>query len=352
MLGDEVPEEIILAAGMVPVRLWGKSGDRPHADTYLEASFGAVWRGYFESLVSEETSRLIDHLVLSNSSDIIQKLYYYLLQLKKIEPERHLPVPTYVDYWLANRDFRSQERNWKETEKFLNQMETWANRRISDKDLSEAIGLCNEHKGALRQLSSLRYGKKSKITGSEALTIVGGSFYLDKKEAAKLIRSLVQEAQEWPETQAVRCFYTGSLQDTPEVYLLMEEGGLNVVSEDKIFGDRYMDMDTDPSLSPLMAVSRRYHYRFPGSERSFTSDRAESLPRRAEETGAEGIVVFMNKNDESYIWDLPRQKKELDKLGIKVLVIENQKYPLDDKPGLLERFKAFAEEVKRGRDHA
>jgi benzoyl-CoA reductase/2-hydroxyglutaryl-CoA dehydratase subunit BcrC/BadD/HgdB len=351
ILGDEVPEEIILAAGMVPVRLWGTPGSRSNADKFLETSFGAVWRGYFEAITTEETSHFMGHLVLSNSADIIQKLYYYLIQLEKIEPDRLLPALYYVDYWLTSRDFRSQERNWKETEKFLKQMEIWANRQISEKDLSHAVGLYNAHRAALKQLSTLRYGKNCRLTGSEAMNIIGGSFYREKKEAAELVRVLTEEVKEWPVVEAVRCFYTGSVQDTPELYLLMEEAGLNVISEDKIFGDRYMDADADASLPPLRAISDRYQNRFPSSERSLSSSRSQCLPRRAAETGAEGMVVFMNKNDESYIWDLPRQKVELDKLGIKVLVIENQSHPLKDKPGLIEHFRTFAEETYQGRHH-
>ena len=347
MLGDEVPEEIIMAGGCIPIRLWGYEGDRPNANKYLEVSFGALWRGLFESVLSDENADLMTHLVLSNSSDIIQKLYFYLLQIKKIEPERKLPEITYVDYWLVNKEFRTQERNWKETEKFRKTIEGWSGKSITDDDLSRAIRLCNEYKAALRKFSALRYGTDCRISSSEAHTVIAGSFFMDKAEAVKLLNALIEEAGNWPKVEGVRCFYTGSLQETPTLYSLMEESGLNIISEDKIFGDRYSDLDADTDISPIGAISDRYHKRFPSSERSLIKDRALSLPQRAAETGAEAVVVFMNHNDESYIWDLPRQKIELDKLGIKILTVENQYYPLRDTDELLKTFGNFAESVRK-----
>jgi len=348
MLGDEVPEEIIIAGGFVPVRLWGQCGPRPNADKYLEVSFGSLWRGFFESAVSGEYAGIKDYLVLSNSSDIIQKLYYYLIQLKKIEPGRKLPEIAYVDYWLVDTGYRAQERNWKETAAFLKTVESWSGNRISDRALADAVRLCNEYKSVLRDFSRLRRCPNSRINGSEAQTVISGSFYLEKKEAIEVIRTLTREAENWPEVRNTGCFYTGSLQETTEVSNLMEDSGLNIISEDKIIGDRYSDIDTDPDLSPIRAISNRYHLRFPSSERSYIKDRAESIPKRVAEVGAKAVVVFMNHNDESYIWDLPRQKAELNKMGIDILTVENQYQPLRNKEKLLETFKNFARSVNKG----
>lgn len=346
MMGDDVPEEVIMAAGMLPVRLCGYHGPRPNADKYLEISFGAQWRGLFEAILNDEYTGMMDYLVLSNSSDIIQKLYYYLIEFKRMEPERKLPVIDFVDYSLLTKDFRSQERNWNETKEFIARVEGWCGRKISDEDLAGAIKVCNEYKKALRSFSALRYGKDSRVTGSEALTAIAGSFYLDKARATELLKQLAKEAESWPEAPGEGVLYTGSMQETIEVYELMEEAGLNVITEDKLFGDRYADCDTDVSLPPVRAISSRYHNRFPSSERAFIKERAICIPERIKEVGAEGMVIFMNHNDESYIWDFPKQKEALKKLGVPVLMVEDQYYPLKNKEELSRKFAGFARTLK------
>lgn len=349
MMGDDVPEEVIMAAGMLPVRLCGYYGPRPNADKYLEISFGAYWRGLFEAVLNEEYAGMMDYLVLSNSSDILLKFFYYLTELKRMEPERKLPVIEFVDYSLFSKDFRSQEHNLRETREFIAKVEGWCGRKISDEDLAEAIRVQNEYKRALRAFSALRYGKESRVMGSEALTAIAGSFYLDKPKATELIKQLTKEAEKWPRVENVRVLYTGSMQETTEVYELMEDAGLNVITEDKLFGDRYADSDTDPGMPPVRAIASRYLNRFPSSERAFIKERAAFIPERVREVGAEGMVIFMNHNDESYIWDFPKQRDVLKKMGIQTLMIEDQYYPLRDREELSRKFSSFARTVKGGR---
>ena len=348
MLGDDVPEEIIMAGGMIPVRLCGYYGPRPDADKYLEISFGALWRGLFETVMNGEYSDMMDYLVLANSSDLIQKLYYYLIEIKRTEPSRKLPVIEYVDYLLMHKDFRSQERNLTETKEFVEKVEKWCGKKITDEALTEAIKVCNEYKQALRAFSALRYGADCRINGSEALTAIAGSFYLDKKKATAIIKQLTKDAESWPKVDALKVLYSGSMQETTEVYELMENSGINVVTEDKLFGDRYADVDTDLSITPLRAISSRYHNRFPSSERGTVKERAQCIPQRITEVGAEAVTLFMNHNDECYIWDYPKQKIELDKMGIKLLTIEDQYYPLRDKAELAVKLTQFAKTVKGG----
>ena len=348
MAGDDVPEEIIMAGGMIPVRLPGFSGSRPNADKYLEISFGDYWRGLFESIMNGENSDIMDYLAFSNSSDLIHKLYHYLVQIRKIEPERKLPDFHFIDYWLVERDFRSQERNLRETGDFLKTVESWSGREITESDLVRAIELCNDHKAALKQFSALRRGEECRITGSEALTVITGSFYMDRKTAADLIRQVTEDAENWPRVEAVRCLYTGSAQENADVYRLMENCGLNMVTEDHVMGDRYADCETDASLPPLRAVSARYHNRPASSERGTVKERSVYIPRLAAEAGAEAVVVFMNHNDESYIWDLPKQKLELDKAGIRILTVEDQYCPLKEQDKLMETLTDFAVSLKEG----
>jgi benzoyl-CoA reductase/2-hydroxyglutaryl-CoA dehydratase subunit BcrC/BadD/HgdB len=256
-----------------------------------------------------------------------------------------LPIIHYIDYSLVTKDFRTHERNLQETKEFIKQVETWSGRIIKNDDLIGSIKIVNEYKQALRDFSALRYGPNSRITGTEAITAIAGSFYLEKDKATTLIRQLAKEAETWDEVKAIKVFYTSSMQENTEVYELFEDCGLNVVSEDKIFGDRYSDRDTDLNISPVNAISKRYHYRYPSSERGTIKERGNFIPQRVTEVGAQALVIFMNHNDESYIWDFPKQKIELIKLGIPVLIIEKQCYPLKNKTILAEKFNEFAKSI-------
>lgn len=340
MLGDDVPEEVILAADLVPVRLTGHQGDRPNADRYLEVSFGAQWRGCFETLTNGSCDGLVAHAVLSNSSDLIQRLYYYLLQLRRIEPGVRIPELYYLDYSLMVKEFSAQERNLRETRELIGTLEQWSGKAVTRESLSQAITLCNEHRRAVRELAALR--RKGQMLGSEALTAIGGSFFVEKREAVRLLRELAEDVARWPKCGGRPVVYTGSMQENTTVYEMMETAGLNVIADDKLLGDRYADRDVDSDMDPVVAITQRYHLRSPSSERGFVRERAEYIPQLAAESGAEGLVIFMNRNDESYIWDFPKQRIKLEERKTPTMIIEDQDYPLRDETVLRARFAAFA----------
>lgn len=87
-LGCDVPDEFILAAGMLPVRVYAEVG-KPlvETDKYLEYAFDPVVRAQFEKIVDGTYDRQIDALAISNSTDVIIRIYLYLRELCRVEPE-------------------------------------------------------------------------------------------------------------------------------------------------------------------------------------------------------------------------------------------------------------------------
>ena len=70
-LGFDVPDELVIAAGMLPVQIYADP-DRPltETDKYLEHAFEPVVRAQFEKLVDGTCAGQIDYLAISNSTEI------------------------------------------------------------------------------------------------------------------------------------------------------------------------------------------------------------------------------------------------------------------------------------------
>ena len=345
--GYDVPEEIILAAGMLPFRVTGYyGGERKSAEKYLEYSFGAIWKGLWES-IAEDYAGLMDHLVFCSSSDMFLKLFYYFRTMQRLEPERPLPELKYLDYELVEHVFKSQERNERELRDLIETVEGWSGRKITEADLRGAIALCNNYRAALGEFSALRGRDDCRVTGSEALVVIGGSMFMERPEAIELIRAVTAAAKSWDKPEGERVYYVGSPQEIPEVYELAEANGLNIVGEDHDMGARMFDTQVRETIEPVSALAERLLNRMPSSEKGSIAARVKAIGEKLEETGADGFLTFMNNNDEAYVWDYPSIRKNvLEPRGIPSWTVQKQTWPLTEPEALAAQFREFAAAVK------
>ena len=345
--GYDVPEEIILAGGMLPFRVTGYyGGERKSAEKYLEYSFGAIWKGLWES-IAEDYAGLMDYLVFSSSSDMLLKLFYYFRTMQRLEPERPLPELRYLDYELVEHSFKSQERNERELRDLIESVEAWSGKKITADALREAIALCNEYRSALTEFSALRGKENCRVTGSEALVVIGGSMFMEKAEAIELIRAVTEAAKDWQSAEGARIYYVGSPQETTEVYEIAEANGLNIVGEDHDMGARMFDTQVRTDIEPVSALADRLLKRMPSSEKGTIANRVKAIGAKLLETGAEGFLTYMNNNDESYVWDYPSIRKNiLEPHGIPSDTVQKQTWPLTEPEALAAQFRSLAATVK------
>jgi len=341
--GCDVPEEVIIAGGMVPFPITGYyGGERPSAEKYLEYSFGCLWKGIWETIL-EDYKGMIDYLAFSSSQDLYLKIFYYLRALKKLEPERPLPQLCYMDLELIDHKMKAQVRNENEIKLFVKMVEEWSGKNISDDDLKNAIKLCNEYRKALYEFIELRKKANCRVLGSEALVVIGGSMFIDKAEATKLIKAVTASAKSWPEVKLARVYYAGTRQETTEVYEIAEANGCNIVGEDHDMGDRSFDTLVNEEYLPICALAERMFTRMPSSEKGSIKNRVKYLGMKVEDTTPDVFLTYMIVNDEAFVWDLPSVVKEvLVPKNIPAVNIEKQTWPLTDVEGMGKKFAEMA----------
>lgn len=340
--GVDIPEEMIIAAGMLPFPLTSYFGPRPSAEKYLEYSFGPVWKGMWQNLV-EEYKGLAKYIVFCSSSDMYLKLFNYVRTLRIYEPELGLPEPKYVDLELVDKVYKAQERNERELGYLQEQLEAWSGEKITEEKLLDAIKLCNEYRDALNAFAALRKADNCRVLGSEALVVIGGSMFMEKAEAIKLVKAVTEEAASWPLAEGNRVYYIGSVQESTEVYELAEEAGINFVGEDHYMGDRMYEHNVGTAYTAISALVERCMNRMPSSEKGRVRLRAEWVDKKLEETGAQALLTWMNKNDEAYVWDLKTLRDySLTPKGITDVTVDMQQWPLQNVEDTKAKFAILA----------
>ena len=347
-LGCDVPDEFLIAAGFLPVRVYADP-EKPlrQTDAYLEYAFDPVVRAQFEKIVDGTCADYMDALAISNSTDVIIRVYLYLRELKRVEPDKPIPPIDFID-WLFTRNRLHQVRNEHTLSLFRQTVEQWAGHPVTDEDILAAAKVCNENRQALREIGALRHGAEVRITGSEALVIIGSAFFMERSAHTALVKQVAAEAAGWPVVEGLRIFVTGSDQESTELYEKIEAAGAVVVGEDHNWGDRFYDRDYNTDYAPIRAVVDRYMLREFSSKKAFVSQRVDALNREVDAAGAEAVVFYTNIYEEAASWDYPSQKKSLEDRGIRTANFAKMQWPVEKNEGLQDALNAFVSESKGG----
>lgn len=343
--GCDVPDEIIIAAGMFPLRVCTDVNSRSHlAEKYI---------GNTNELIGSQIDRLIDgtytdiiqNLAISNSNAAIASIYEVIRDIARVFPELSTPPMTFIDLAFT-RYMYNQDRNVILYEEFRRTVEKWSGNYIKDGDLRAAIDICNEDRRAMRIFDELRNGEVSRVTGTEAMVVIGSSMFMDRKRHAQLVRELTEEAKDWPVIDAPRILVYGSDHEYLDFYKILEAAGAQPVFEDQNWGARHYDMDVSTEVLPIKGIAGRYMNRLHAANTSYVAERVEQMKHFIEKYKIDAVLFYMNKNDETVSWDYPSQKKCLEEMGIPSQVYFNQPFPIQNPEELQSKLAELVKAAK------
>lgn len=344
-MGCGVPEELLLAFDIasVPVCASGAK-ELKLSSEYLEYSFSPVAKVWFEKLINGTYKKELDYIVAADSEDVVNRLYYYLREIRRSIPELQVPEICMIDL-LFSRHLMYQIWNERAYERFIDQLRAWTGRDLDPAKLDGAIALCNAQRQALREFDRLRTGEHVKVTGAEALTVIGAGFFMDKAEHTALVKDVTEAAASWPEVTGPRVFYTGSVQEDTAVYDAIEAAGAVVVGEDHNWGARYYQRDTSTDLPPVKAIVDKYMLTAVTTQKGLVRERVEALVSGVQTANARAVVFYNNEYEEAASWDYPSQKEKLEELGIPHINFVKMKYPAAENGELQDRLNGFVQSI-------
>jgi benzoyl-CoA reductase/2-hydroxyglutaryl-CoA dehydratase subunit BcrC/BadD/HgdB len=322
-VGADVPVEVLTAAGYVPLRLAGdpaRAGDE--GDRYLGRGLDPVARSVLTLLLDGAYGPL-DALVVSRDCEASLRLFYAVRELHRIDPGTGLPPVHLVD--VLHLPHRSTTRYvLAKVRELRAQVGRWAGREITDDALAAAVAAHDRVRALLERVAALRRCEPARLTGTQALGIVGATTALPPERAAALLEALLE--QDLPEATGTRVFLTGSGHDHASVYTALEDAGLLVVGEDHDWGDllhhRRVDPPADPALLEL-ALAERYQHNGPSAPRASIRDRAAHCAAATRACGAEALLSYVRVHDDAPRWDFPAQRRET---GLPAALLAHQPY--------------------------
>ncbi len=317
-LCDYVPEELIHAAGLLPVRVSGVLKEIPvdDANAYLYTTTCSFVRTCFQ-LAYEKKYDYLDGFVVASNCDHARRLFDVW--------DRYIPTPyRYIISVPHTKLPQAQKFYERELRDFKKSLEDHFKVSIPENKLSESIKLFNLTRRNLRKLNGLRKEDSPKIMGSEVSKIMNACEKLPKERFNPMIESIIQEVVNTRrENNAnLRLMISGSVLNNANYVEFIEDQGCTVVIDDVCTGIRYWWDEVAEDKPPMEALACRYLTRFPCARMTPGEDRFKQVLEVTKEYKVQGVIQEMVRYCTPTAWERPWLRKSLEDADIPVLQLE------------------------------
>jgi len=310
-----VPEELIYAAGALPVRLLGGHQPQDVTGRHIFDMFCAYCRDVLSQGLLGKYD-YVDGIVFAHCCPHIRQTFESW--------RRHLPVRFSHLLWVPSRVETPYALDFylSQVEEFKHALEKWLGTPISERELAGAVEVYNLNRRLLRRLYELRRSHPPRVSGTTAMEIVLAAALMDKAEHNRLLSQFLEQPQDRA-LQGVRLMVLGSENDDVNIIRLIESLGSVVVIEDDCTGNRYFWNETTGGDALLRDIAARYLGKPPCPLRDIGPRRRPGyLLELAREYQVRGAVFLRQKFCDPHAWEIPVLQRLFQEQGIPTLALE------------------------------
>jgi bcr-type benzoyl-CoA reductase subunit C len=311
-----VPEEIIYAAGLLPVRLLGRTSVISGVDKHLQTYCCSHVRFFLEDYISGKYKDL-KGIFFAHTCDTMQSFYDIFRVNNPSLFVFNFNFPSRID---GNLPF---EYAMAEMKRFEYAVESFSGRKISSESLEDAIQIYNKNRELLGRLYRLHSQNPDLFPSVALYHTATASMFMDKKEINPMLQEFLSNAAASGLNSGKRkgLLLVGSININEEIYNIIDECGAFVADDDLCTGHRYFDGLVSGFSEE--AVLKRYFQKAHCPAKHLTNtSRGERILRLAKDSRAAGVLFIHLKFCDPHAFDYPYIKELLDKARIPSHMIE------------------------------
>ena len=313
-----VPEEILYAAGVLPVRILGSHEPQDLTEPHIFGMFCPFCRDclaqglkgrydYLDGVMIAQSCLHIRQAFTSWQKHVPVDFSYYLCMPHRVQSPRALPF--YVE----------------ELKVFKAKIEEWTGKKITDDELDKSIEIFNENRRLMHAVYDLRKSDNPPLSGEEAMEMIVADQMTDKAEHNEELKKLLGELpkRNTGRETGLRLMVLGSENDDIEFINMVESCGATFVIDDHCTGTRYFWNEVIPGDDRIEAIAARYIDRIPCPSKDWEErTRVQHIIKLAKDWNVDGAIVIQQKFCDPHEIDIPAIRKALDEIDIKNLFLE------------------------------
>lgn len=316
VLPPYAPEEIIYAAGCLPVGMWGAEKKEiskaraylpPFASSIAQSIMELELEGYYDNL---------DAVLFNVSSDT----------LKCMSDKWHGKSPVVVFTHPQNRKIAAAVPFLAEEYRLVKyKLEQILKVNITEEAMTNAIEVYNANRKAMREFCDLAAAHLDLINPSARHAVIKARWYMEKTEHTALVEELNGLLKAAPASafKGHRVVTTGLQVEPDDVLDIFAEFGFGIVADDVADESRQFRLDV-PQGSDAITRLAKWWQDFDGCP--FATDplkpRGQMIMDMVKKYKADAVIICMMKFCDPEEWDYPILAKEFDAAGIRHQMIE------------------------------
>lgn len=313
------PGEIVHAAGMVPMGLWGGKTEINQAKQYFPAFACSIMqaideyglKGTYKGLSAVVVPCMCDTLITMSQNwksgiKDIEMIPFVHPQNRKIEAG--------VKFLMA------------EYEHVKAKIEAIAGKEITEEELQASIAVYNENRLALQEFVELVSTHLNTVTPKMRSAVIKSGHFMLKEEHTALVKELNELLKAMPEEKfdGKKVYVTGIIYDDPEILDLMEENKLAIAYDNVAQETRQFATLVPEKGDTAMERLARQWQEIEGCTLAYDpyKKRGQMIIDQVKAHDIDGIIYALMKFCDPEEYDYPIIKKEFEDAGIPHLYLE------------------------------
>ena len=336
-----VPEELIIAAGMLPVRLaFGGEIEPAQAGEQFLKSYSCSYARSCLGYKIEKTNfyyNAVDAVCVAYTCDSMRRNQEYW--------ERYFGIPTFTLGITHTHDrFRSRPqaiayfRN--ELELLRRRLGEFSGKEIKNSQIRRAIALCNSIRENLRTLFEYPRDYSSPIEWYDVLRIAHAGFLMNRSDYLHELKKIDKDLRQnrlpvIPDEKRSRLMLSGSIIGIGDYKVLdiIRQAGGNIVADGVCTGSMFSRKNVTVygfMGDPIEALAERYLYNVPCPCMTDLTKRLNRIIKIAKDYRVHGLIYYNLKYCDTWRAELNFIKENLYKeLSVPTLLIESEYSPAD-----------------------
>ena len=311
------PVELVVAAGMVPMGIWGSNNKTiSMAKEYCATFYCTIAQLALEMLLDGTLDQL-DGVITPTICDTLRPMSQNI----RVAMSKKLPC-----IFLAHPQNRRPSFGLQFTMDQYNhvkaELEKISGAPITDEALRGAIKVMNRNRAARREFVKLAGQHPEAISAVNRSAVLRAAWFMEPVAYAEKLEALNAELAALPASQwkGRKVVTSGIICDNPKLLQIFDDNQIAIVADDVAHESRPIRVDAAETGDPMMALAQQFADQdydvLLYDEHSSKNRRADFVVDMVNNSGAQGLLLFIQQFCDPEEMEYPYLKKALDDAGI------------------------------------